>query len=251
MGAHYRLWSSVGTEQDFDVTNIIQHENYYSPNRYSNDIALLRLSRPASLGKGVGLVCLPDINFQLPFDNSNKPCWITGWGRLYYLGPQPNALMQVDLPLVSKQRCLSYYPGRIDDSMICIGKAQGGQGACHGDSGGPLVCEFNGKWYLEGATSWGGLPCAAPLKPTVYANIRNLKSWIINKMNGFVTASPPPSGASGTVFFLVFSFSCPSINSSTEVISANLELLEEDAMVFLLPSDAVSERRENRYDFCH
>ncbi|XP_073248869.1 uncharacterized protein [Porites lutea] len=197
LGAHYRLWSSVGTEQDFNVINIILHENYNSPNQYSNDIALLRLSRPAVLGKGVGLVCLSDPNFQLPFDNSNKPCWITGWGRLYYLGPQPNALMQVDLPLVSKQRCLSYYPGSIDDSMICIGKAQGGQGACHGDSGGPLVCEFNGKWYLEGATSWGGLPCAAPLKPTVYANIRNLKSWIINKMNGFVTASPPPSGASG------------------------------------------------------
>ena len=164
MGAHYRLWYSVGTEQDFDVTNIIQHENYYSPNRYSNDIALLRLSRPASLGKGVGLVCLPDINFQLPFDNSDKPCWITGWGRLYYLGPQPNVLMQVDLPLVSKQRCLSYYPGRIDDSMICIGKAQGGQGACHGDSGGPLVCEFNGKWYLEGATSWGGPSLCRPFK---------------------------------------------------------------------------------------
>ncbi|CAH3169791.1 unnamed protein product, partial [Porites lobata] len=161
LGAHYRLWSSVGTEQDFDVINIILHENYNSPNQYSNDIALLRLSRPAVLGKGVGLVCLSDPNFQLPFDNSNKPCWITGWGRLYYLGPQPNALMQVDLPLVSKQRCLSYYPGSIDDSMICIGKAQG-------------------------ATSWGGLPCAAPLKPTVYANIRNLKSWIINKMNGFV-----------------------------------------------------------------
>ena len=189
LGAHYRLWSSIGTEQDFDVIRIIQHEDYYYPNSYSNDIALLRLSRPAVLGKGVGLICLSNANFQLPFDNSNKPCWITGWGTIYYSGPQPNALMQVDLPLVSKQRCLNYYPGKIDDSMICIGKAQGGQGACHGDSGGPLVCEFGGKWYLEGAASWTGLPCASPLKPTVYANVRNLKSWIINKMNG----------ASGTV----------------------------------------------------
>ena len=32
----------------------------------------------------------------------------------------------------------------------------------------------------------------------------------------------------------MFSFSCPSINFSTEVISANLELLEEDAMVRLV-----------------
>ena len=55
---------------------------------------------------------------------------------------------------------------------------------CHGDSGGPLVCEFNGKWYLEGVTNWVGLTCGAGNKPTVYADVRNLKSWIIGKMTG-------------------------------------------------------------------
>ena len=44
-------------------------------------------------------------------------------------------------------------------------------------------------------------------------------------------------------------FSCLLINSSTEVISANLGLLEEDAKVRLLPSEAVSEKQENRYIF--
>ena len=182
MGAHYRLSASIGTEQDFDVIQIIQHERYYTPNRWSNDVALLKLSRPASLGKGVGLVCLSDSNNQLPFD-TNETCWITGWGTLYYNGPQPSELMQVDLPLVSQQRCLTSYPGLLDSSMICVGRRQGGVGACNGDSGGPLVCEFHGKWYLEGVASWTGLPCGAPLKPTVYANVRYLKSWIISKIN--------------------------------------------------------------------
>ena len=68
-------------------------------------------------------------------------------------------------------------------TLSFIGQDHGGEGACNGDSGGPLVCEFNGKWYLEGATSWGGVPCAAPSKYTVYANIRNLKSWIKSKIN--------------------------------------------------------------------
>ena len=54
-----------------------------------------------------------------------------------------------------------------------------------------------------------------------------------------------------SAFLLVFLFSCPSINSYTEVISANLEFLEKGPMVRLLPSEAVSERRENRYVFCH
>ena len=146
-------------------------------------MALLRLSKPAKLRNGVGLVCLSDDKFQLPFDDEDKKCWITGWGTLYYLGPQPKELMQVKIPLVSRDNCSYSYPGRVDDSMICVGRSQGGIGACHGDSGGPLVCEFNGKWYLEGVTSWGGLPCGTAGKPTVYANVRYFKSWIMNNMN--------------------------------------------------------------------
>ena len=182
LGAHYRLSASIGTEQDFDVVRIIQHERYYTPNRWSNDVALLMLSRPAQLGRGVGLVCLSDSKYQIPFDDASTKCWITGWGTLFYRGPQPSELMQVDIPLVSKQRCMNFYPNRIDESMICVGRDQGGIGACHGDSGGPLVCEFNGKWYLEGVTSWAGLPCAARSKPSVYANVRHLKPWIISKI---------------------------------------------------------------------
>lgn len=185
--------ASVGTEQDFDVTQKIQHESYNTPKRWGNDVALLQLSRPAELGNGVGLVCLSNEKFQLPFDQPNKTCWISGWGTLYYYGPQPTELMQVNLPMISWQRCNAlYYPGKVDSSMLCVGRSQGGVGACHGDSGGPLVCEFNNQWYLEGVTSWGGLPCAATGKPTVYANVRNLKSWIISKM----TSAPLPSPVS-------------------------------------------------------
>ena len=148
MGAHYKSYGNVSTEQNFDVIKIIEHESYNSPYRWSNDIALLRLSKPAKLGKGVGLVCPSDTSFQLPFDSPNKKCWITGWGRLSYNGTYPNELMQVDLPLVSKKRCITSYPGKIDDSMICVGQDEGGIGGCFGDSGGPLVCEFSGKWYF-------------------------------------------------------------------------------------------------------
>ena len=185
------MTTSVGTEQDFDVTEIIKHENYNIPNRWSNDVALLKLSKPAKLGKGVGLACLPNNNFQLPFDDSNKTCWITGWGTIRYYGPQPTELMQVDVPLISKNRCMNRYPGYIDDTMICVGRDKGGEGSCHGDSGGPLVCEFNGIWHLEGITSWAGMPCAAPLKPSVFANVRTLKAWIISKMTG-VPLPPQP-----------------------------------------------------------
>ena len=48
-----------------------------------------------------------------------------------------------------------------------------------------------------------------------------------------------------SVFFLVFSFSCPSGNSSSDTLSANLEVPEEDVTILV---KADSERREKRYD---
>ena len=103
----------------------------------------------------------------------------TGWGRL---SRGSRALMQASVPLVSKARCFLSYPGQIHDSMICAGLDQGGVDACQGDSGGPMVCEFQGRWFLEGATSWGQ-GCARPGKFGVYAKVRYLKTWVQNTMN--------------------------------------------------------------------
>lgn len=190
LGAHYRVSGSVGTEQDINVAQIISHENYKKPKPFSNDVALLKLAKPAVLSRGVGLVCLSNPSNILPINNKKKHCWISGWGTLASGGSQPNALMQASVPLVSKLRCLDAYPGKIDDSMLCAGLDQGGVDTCQGDSGGPLVCEFNGRWFLEGAISWG-YGCARPNKFGVYASIANLRSWIINKA-GFSPPSPSP-----------------------------------------------------------
>ena len=48
LGAHSRVGETVGTEQDIDVAEIITHEKYHSPLRYSHDIALLRQVRQRS-----------------------------------------------------------------------------------------------------------------------------------------------------------------------------------------------------------
>lgn len=45
----------------------------------SNDIALIKLSRPAQLGDSVQLACLPPADDILP---NEAPCYISGWGRL-------------------------------------------------------------------------------------------------------------------------------------------------------------------------
>lgn len=76
MGAHYRRYTD-GTTQDIDIERIIVHESYLKPS-LSHDIALLKLSRPAQLNKLVGIACLPDKSVDLPIDDENKKCWITG-----------------------------------------------------------------------------------------------------------------------------------------------------------------------------
>ena len=195
MGAHYRTSGSVGTEQEIGVEKIIVHERYNNPLRYSNDIALIKLVKPADLGVGVGLVCMPDVSHPLPFDNLNKKCWITGWGTLSSGGSQPNTLMEAQVPLVSKQRCQSVYPGQINDSMLCAGLDEGGVDTCQGDSGGPLVCEFNGTWYLEGITSWG-YRCAYARKYGIYSYVRKLKAWVSRNIYHVAPPIPPPHNQS-------------------------------------------------------
>ena len=196
MGAHYRSGRKVGTEQDIEIAKIVVHENFHNPLRFSNDIALIKLSKPAHLGVGVGLVCMPDVSHPLPFDNINRTCWITGWGTLSSGGGLPVSLMEARLPLVSKQRCQVAHPGKIDDTMLCGGLDEGGVDACQGDSGGPLVCEFNGTWHLEGITSWG-YGCAYPRKYGVYAYVRNLKAWVSKYTDPVVPPpSPPPQNES-------------------------------------------------------
>ena len=179
LGAHYRLHGSTGREQDVKISRIILHPSY-NPVTLVHDIALLKLVEPAKLGKGIGLVCLGDDTHKLPI-NDVKRCYITGWGTLTSGGRQPNVLMQASVPLVSKKQCLQGYPNKIDDSMLCAGLDQGGVDACQGDSGGPLVCEYGGRWFLEGVTSWG-YGCAQALRYGVYAKVRYFNKWLADMM---------------------------------------------------------------------
>lgn len=50
LGAHRRV-NIVGTEQDIRVSKVITHPSYHKPTRYSHDIALLKLEKPAQLNR--------------------------------------------------------------------------------------------------------------------------------------------------------------------------------------------------------
>ncbi|KAK3732282.1 hypothetical protein QZH41_014416, partial [Actinostola sp. cb2023] len=166
LGAHRRT-ANVGSEQDFKIVKVIKHQSYHKPLRYANDIALLKLERPAKLNRFVNLVCLPDSE---PAPVDGRKCWITGWGRTHGNSASREYLQQASIPIVSERRCRFAYMGQIHDSMICAGLDKGGVDSCQGDSGGPMVCESGGRFSIHGVTSWGN-GCARPGKFGVYAKV--------------------------------------------------------------------------------
>ena len=168
--------------QEFEVIKIVRHPDYNAKGNTENDMALIKLNREAVLGPGVGLVCLGDNSNHLPLDDLNKQCLISGWGTLESGGNQPDVLHEVMVPLVSKSVCQGAY-GNLHDSMLCAGFKQGGKDSCQGDSGGPLVCQYNNKWFVEGATSFGK-GCAAPDAYGVYAKVRHLRQFIDSTIQG-------------------------------------------------------------------
>ncbi|XP_007484920.1 plasminogen isoform X2 [Monodelphis domestica] len=142
---------------------------------YRADIALLKLSRPATINDKVIPACLPSGDFVVP---DRTLCHVTGWGETQGTSPR-GQLKQASLPVVANDVCNNrrYLGGRVKSTELCAGHLIGGEDSCQGDSGGPLVCFDNDKYILQGVTSWG-LGCARPNKPGVYVRVSKYVSWI-------------------------------------------------------------------------
>ena len=112
-----------------------------------------------------------------------KECYVSGWGDTLFEGSSPDILREAKVRLVPREICnreLSYN-GKIHKRALCAGFEEGGVDTCQGDSGGPLSCEYRGRFYLTGVTSWGK-GCAQPHKYGVYANMFKLTSWVKKMM---------------------------------------------------------------------
>lgn len=59
-------------------TTVFQHEDYRDRAPWPNDIALLKLSAPVSLGgRTIRTACIPSSSYEF---TAADDCWITGWG---------------------------------------------------------------------------------------------------------------------------------------------------------------------------
>ena len=104
---------------------------------------------------------------------------VTGWGANSQLNTAklPLFLQQAtNLVLLSQVECFDRWGSydTITERMICAFSSS--QSTCNGDSGGPAV--QNG--VLVGVVSWGSSWCLHPTHPNVYANVSNLREWILS-----------------------------------------------------------------------
>lgn len=206
LGDH-NVSTNEGTEQTFNVTQIIMHPSYNS-NTQDNDLALMKLSGTATLNSRVQTIPLATSSDSALFA-PGVYATVTGWGATSQGGSTSNVLREVQVPIVSNTTCnaSNAYNGQITGNMICAGLSGGGKDSCQGDSGGPFIVPNGAAWKLAGIVSWGE-GCAKANKYGVYTRVANYTSWISGYVgttpnptpgptatpNPVPTATPPPSG---------------------------------------------------------
>ncbi|XP_006868192.1 PREDICTED: kallikrein-14 [Chrysochloris asiatica] len=161
------------TQQVLRVARQVVHPRYNS-RTHDNDLMLLRLEKPARLGRAV-----KPIQVAQSCANPGTSCRVSGWGTTTSpIARYPNSLQCVNINISSEQECQKAYSGAITPGMICAGVPQGGKDSCQGDSGGPLVC----RGQLQGLVSWGMERCALPGYPGIYTNLCRYRNWIQETM---------------------------------------------------------------------
>ncbi len=172
------------TGETFDVRSITNHAEYDFPDKFDNDISLLRISGDSSFSP-IDLISTAEFN-QI---NTGDLLTTMGWGALAEYdseteeGEFPAALNEVQVPLVSPSTCRNTYGDVFTaaDNPLCAGYLVGGKDSCQGDSGGPLIIDVDGDPKLVGVVSWGE-GCARILRYGVYTNVSEYINWLEQNM---------------------------------------------------------------------
>lgn len=171
------------------ASRVIKHPSY-SSTRFTNDIALFKLTSPVQYKKQIVPVCIPNGAVQY----GGRDSYATGWGTLASGGSVSRYLQEVKMPFLTDARCRAKYGTAADTTVhVCAGETGGGKDTCQGDSGGPLVVKHlptdpssnvqgdaannaqpAERWYKTGITSWG-YGCG---DGGVYTRVSQYYQWI-------------------------------------------------------------------------
>ena len=141
------------------VDKLIIHKDFDQGRKFSNDIALMKLTEKLDLGVYMP-ACLIPRDSELV--NINMTGSVYGWGRTGHIphSPLSNILRFTSLTISPNNKCESLL-NPLNENMIC--GLNDGSTFCNGDSGGPMTVENEGgRHYLAGIVSFGELVKDAP-----------------------------------------------------------------------------------------
>lgn len=174
-----------------NVVEIIRHPDYGTnpDSRFDHDIALLRLSSPLILNNEVQVIdYATQADANAGWTDPGRIATVSGWGRLFSGGNQPNHLQSINIPIVDNATAAGQYNPLLQDlditaNMLAAGNVGiGGQDACQGDSGGPLVVQDNSdRDILAGIVSFGRY-CADPNFLGIYTRVSRYCDWIADEI---------------------------------------------------------------------
>merc|ERR1711990_698797 len=111
------------TELTIDVASYTNHESYSSLTT-DNDITIIELAQEVDLTTYTP-ACMAKTSDTTTFDGKNA--WVYGWGTTSYGGASSDLLLEVEVPVVSKETCSTAMAdfATITDGMICAGGVEG------------------------------------------------------------------------------------------------------------------------------
>ena len=187
--------------QDFEIEKVIAHEEYNTPNTFSNDIALLRLNKKVERRSYVYPICLPfddkeDEAYKEVFHDDlseRKHTEVAGWGATNQFGRDPADILQkLKINVTDFEECSETYGKRgaklTNLKQMCAGGEEGFD-SCVGDSGSALMKEFvHGigdtipRYKLIGVVSFGPRRCGTANISGVYTRVRAYLDWILDNI---------------------------------------------------------------------
>ncbi|XP_061388803.1 uncharacterized protein LOC133323915 [Musca vetustissima] len=189
LGAHDLSNPAEPNAADYSVRRTKVHEEF-DLRTIANDIALIEVSPNVVMTSkfGISPICLPESSTFLTQDFVGMNPFVAGWGANKHQGITSNVLMDVQVPIVSRQSCEQSYRTifnfvQFSDKVICAGNSN--VDACQGDSGGPLMMpQLVGstyRYFLLGTVSYG-YECARTGFPGVYTRVAVYMPWIKQNM---------------------------------------------------------------------
>ena len=190
--------------QQFEIQpgDIISHEGYSELQRnIVDDIALIRLPRPAQLNQAVKFACLPMTEEERKIASFGNLGTAIGWGYTKAIDAILGGSVEQEthhipevtqqsaiLPIIEEQECQASWSltNGVQRGQLCAGA--GAADSCKGDSGGPLVMRLPSKnvdiknpWIVSGLVSFGSKYCGSG-KPAVYTRVSHYVNWIRSKV---------------------------------------------------------------------